>query len=342
MLIGFWVTTKCNLDCRYCYEGHNKNNDFMSKETVDLSIQFISELLNKNNDNKLHVQFHGGEPLLNYPLIKYIVDRIIELSKKKKILVKFGITTNGLLLNEERINYLFTYIKDDFSISIDGEKETHDYNRKFYDGTGSYDKVIKNVVELIIDKEKISARMTYNSDTVSKIYSNVLHLLKLGFTRIISTPDYYDKKWNEENMNVLLTQMLMLKRYYNSLGNKKERISISLLEQNFYKKGKCSGGIHNIHILPNGDIYPCSYAVGQKELVLDNLYSTKSSFDQNVKNLINLNSYDNIDCLGCTNYSCCICTRCKIINKTLEGDYHKPSSIICAFENLKYQFLNAN
>ncbi len=339
MLVGLWVTTKCNLDCHYCYEGHQKSNRIMSEETADKSIKYICELLSKNNMNKLDIQFHGGEPLLNYNLIKYIVKKVNKLAAERKLVVKYGITTNGVLLDDERINYLLTNIKDNISISIDGAKESHDYYRVFKNGEGSYDKVMLNISKIIENKDLITARMTFNSTTVNNLYTNVIHLLEKGFAKIVSIPDYFDKTWNDTSMAVLLEQMLKLKKYHSTLSNK-DKISISLIELNFYKKGICSGGTHNIHILPDGNIYPCSYAVGQQEMILDNIYNSISSFEQNVNELLKLNNLANEDCAGCTNYNCCVCTRCKIVNKTLVGEYHKPSPVICMIENIKYLFLN--
>ena len=162
MLIGIWVTTGCNLKCKYCYEGTEKKSENMTKEVADKTIKFIKATYDKKSLEPLVVEFHGGEPLLNYPIIQYLILEIEKIFPE----ALFGITTNGLLLTTERIKYLSEKMNYGFSLSIDGDRDINDQNRIDYHGNGTYKAIMKIVPELLRYRHDIRARMTYTPETV--------------------------------------------------------------------------------------------------------------------------------------------------------------------------------
>lgn len=160
------VTNACNLRCRYCvfsgiYEGFRTNqNKYMSprvaRKAVDMYFRYLHEGSLENWLREPTVGFYGGEPLLNFNLIKIVVNYIKE-NYIKESKCNFTITTNGVLLNEEIIDFLLV---NNFSIyvSLDGPKEIHDQNRVFPDGSGTFDIVIKNMEKINKRAKKLNIK----------------------------------------------------------------------------------------------------------------------------------------------------------------------------------------
>ena len=105
-----WVTRRCNLSCKYCYEGNNKLAASMDIKTADKTIEFICKTIKKVDEN-INVIFHGGEPLLEYDLIKYFIKSLKENIDTRRI--NFGITTNGTIINDEIYNFTINEIETD-------------------------------------------------------------------------------------------------------------------------------------------------------------------------------------------------------------------------------------
>lgn len=331
MLINVWLTTNCNLRCKYCYEGEEKPAMSMTQKTAEECCKFIRS----QNDQLLIVQFHGGEPLLNYDLIEFIVKEILS-HKKINQKVMFGITTNGVFLTDERILFLAKHMDYGFSISIDGNKQTHDLLRRTTAGEGSYDLIIKNVVSALSISDKIRLRMTFTPETVSSLADNVMYLIMLGGKCIVAHPDYFNNNWTEDHLKTYEMQLDKLKRINKAKGLKKQDIYISLLEYEIFKKTKCTGGYTSINISPEGDFYPCTYVMYIPEYKIGSVYSGINK-DQ-LGRISKINDSEMTDCIGCNNYSSCLSVRCRYLNEQITGSPTKPSPVICAFENKNIMF----
>lgn len=339
MLVGLWVTTNCNLKCKYCYEGNDKKKKNMDIATAKQAIAYILSQYSKLKASKLIIQFHGGEPLLNLKIIKFVINELEEKLKENIHNLYFGITTNGLLLSKYIIEYMCQKMSYDFSISIDGNESSNDKNRVTLAGEGTYQKVIKNAIDALSIKPDIRLRMTYDTSNVEELANNIIHFIELGFKNIVSVPNYYDKKWSDESMEILLQQMLKVKFHYKD-QELPDDLYISILNDDFFKKSLCSGGISSFHIMPNGDIYPCSYGTGNEEFYLGNVKNTPALDIEKVKVLQKISVLENTECIGCSNYQSCIGSRCKIVNKVMTDNYTTVMPAICAIENVKYKFLH--
>ncbi|MER3123740.1 radical SAM protein, partial [Bacillus altitudinis] len=152
-----FLTRECNLDCKYCYVGE-KENVSMSIETADKIIKFIDNKA-KNpaylRNNTVRVVLHGGEPLLNYEVLKYIVEK---LENKKDYTAIFDMTTNGTILNKEILETMKKL--HNLSVSIDGGYEVHDKNRVLKNGQGTFNIVKKNLEKIKSKGIKVRARGT--------------------------------------------------------------------------------------------------------------------------------------------------------------------------------------
>lgn len=146
MAYMIWVTAACNLRCKYCYEGIEKVHQNMTKQTAMQVIRFIQKDFDSNKEEELVINFHGGEPFLNFKIICFFVSKLKEYYQGKCSLC-FTLTTNATLLNAKMI----LFINDEdigISVSIDGEKETHDAMRVYADGSGNIYRAYSNRMSL--------------------------------------------------------------------------------------------------------------------------------------------------------------------------------------------------
>ncbi len=324
LLFTIWVTTACNLKCKYCYEGNEKPKLYLNKVNANKCIKFILKTLNRQKVVKARIIFHGGEPSLNMEIIKYL---IFELSKyENKYIFEYGITTNGYNLAKEDKEYILNHI-DDITVSIDGNKESHDVERLDYAGKGCFDKVIKNAIYLNT-KKIIRIRMTVTPNNVRKLSKNVIFLIESGFKVIIPGMDYAGK-WNKELINILKAEITLVKSYIVGLND----VSVAMTsKEQFSKKEVCEGGHGSFHLSADGFIYPCAYTVGKLQYIIGTF--NKGIDKHRLSELDIINNKDVDDCLGCTYYHYCLTKRCKFFNKELTGSYYKPSGVVCAVENI--------
>ncbi|MBO5485638.1 MAG: thioether cross-link-forming SCIFF peptide maturase, partial [Eubacterium sp.] len=170
------IAHDCNLACRYCFAGEGEykgDRSLMSYEVGKKALDFLVE--NSGSRRNLEVDFFGGEPLLNFDVVKKLVAYGREIEKEKDKHFRFTLTTNGVLLNDDIIEFANEEM-DNIVLSIDGRKEVHDHMRPFKNGTGSYDFIIdkfKKVAESR-NQSKYYVRGTfthYNLDFVKDVLS---------------------------------------------------------------------------------------------------------------------------------------------------------------------------
>jgi len=324
MNINIWLTKKCNLQCTYCYEGVTKETESMSREICNQVIAYIKKL-----DGEVNVRFHGGEPLLEYSNLQYLYKCLNATGKVKT----FGVTTNGTLLSDEKIEFL-TSAMDDFSISIDGTREVHNRNRKNAYGKGSYDEVYKIIPKVLKNKPYARARMTVTPDTVSNLYESVENVIILGFKVVAIAVDIFNQMWNEKNKNDYMAAIKLLNDKY----GKQDDIHISVIEKNGIRKlASCGGGKNSVHIGTDGTCYPCGFSVGLKEFAIGNI-ETGIKLEM-LEEIERMSHVSNPECEGCTVYDFCSGTRCKIINKIVCGTCNTPPIATCMDMNVRAKVL---
>lgn len=325
------VTEDCNLNCKYCYEGNNKQKSYMSLDTADKVIEFILNEMKKDPEDKnpLQIVFHGGEPLLNFDIIKYLNKSLNELVRDRQII--YDMTTNGTILNDEIKDFIKDEL-DSFSISIDGIKESHDENRVFSNGLGSYDLVIKNAKKLLEEGVQIRARMTFNEHNVNNLFESVVNLYKLGFKYIVPAIDFY-ANWDDDSLEILSNEMDELIEFKKE--NRQAEISLTNIKMLNKKKGDCFGGTCSFTIDAKGLIYPCTFAVSKANYVIGDIKRGNNCLDEKkIDELKKVNFSDNKACLKCTRHDYCTGVRCKILNKLVTANYDLPPYIVCFEEHL--------
>lgn len=325
MNFTLWVTTTCNLNCSYCYEGGNKLNLIMEKNTILHTVEFIKKCMAGSDESDFNINFHGGEPLLAIDIICEFVCQI-----KKAIPYKqphYFLTSNGILLSKTILQFL----KDNnfiLSLSIDGEKSVHDDNRKTHDGHGTYECMLPKIHMALEQMPLTCARMTVQSKNAHLLFSNIIHLIKLGFVNIDPVPDMYDSGWNSHTLSVFENELKSVATYI-----KNTNIEVALITSvpRIPHRSLCSGGITTFHIYSDGTIYPCAAVAGD---IVYSLGTVPTLIPERVAYWHQCDEDKVNSCIGCTRYDYCDATRCKIINKKYSGNMLLPSPLLCAFQNI--------
>ena len=330
------ITRNCNLNCKYCFEG-KKTNEVMEEQSIPNILNFID--LYKNNDfifdkDNIHIDFNGGEALLN----KDFITNFIKSSKDRNF--SYSVTTNGICITDDFVDFIY---KNDISvqISLDGDKETNDKNRRFYDGQGSFDIVYNNLLKLRnnLHKEKLSISLVVTPDTVSKLFQNIKFLLDNGFTSI-SASYCIDYVWDDTSLKIYSNELKKLNDLYIEFLTNNKVVNISLISQqiqnilNNFSKPNCGACIDMLAILPNGNILPCGGFVGCKnedDIVIGNI---KESIQKDkIKEYLNNPSKFDKDCNICSLSPRCHHS-CYANNNRVTGDKHKICSSYCKLNQI--------
>lgn len=189
------LTQRCNLKCRYCFVKQQPKD--MTLEVAKDSVDWL--IKNCKEGQKPSINFFGGEPLLKYD------DIIVPLVEEYGDKVTWSITTNGLLLTQDRIDWMKS--KDfGFLLSIDGDKKTQDYNRPCHDGRSSFD-ILEPKLDMIIKAwPEVTFRATLDKDTVGKVYENYLFAEKRGFKLATFILNVYED-WTDQDFEILKDQL---------------------------------------------------------------------------------------------------------------------------------------
>lgn len=277
------IAHDCNLACRYCFaeEGeYHGRRAIMSYDVGKKALDFL--VANSGNRTNLEVDFFGGEPLMNWEVVKQLVayGRSLEEEHHKKF--RFTITTNGVLLNDEILEFVNKEMGN-MVLSIDGRKEVHDRMRPHRGGQGSYDEIVPKFKKAAESRGQMNyyVRGTYthyNTDFAK----DVLHLADLGFKQIsvepVVAPETEDYAIREEDLPQLLAQYdelaeEMIKRRKEGNGFNFFHFMIDLEGGPCVAKrlSGCGSGTEYLAVTPWGDLYPCHQFVGNEDFLMGNV-----------------------------------------------------------------------
>lgn len=277
-VLSLRVSENCNLKCRYCYNKDNALNTnglkYMSLKTAQRAIDFFISWAKKD---EMEIIFFGGEPLLNYPTIKEVIN--YAKSKKNKG-ITFKLATNATIMNRE---ILRTILKNNVKImvSIDFPPSEHDRNRPFKDGTGSFDLVKKNVMLLSreVPAQDLLLRSTVASDSgvsLTKIYES---FYKAGIPSVNFITDFeFGNKINQcatqrQKKSIIRNQRKFLINNAKASSCKKEIFDQTLyvIVEGRQRLMECVALNNAVTVTTNGDIYLCHLTVKKKEFFLGTL-----------------------------------------------------------------------
>lgn len=278
------IAHDCNLACRYCFaeEGeYHGRRALMSYETGKQALDFL--IANSGNRRNLEVDFFGGEPLMNWQVVKDLVKYGREQEKIHNKNFRFTLTTNGVLLNDEIMEFANKEMAN-VVLSIDGRKEVHDYMRPFRKGKGSYDLIVPKFQKFAESRnqEKYYVRGTFTHNNLD-FSKDVLHLSDLGFKQIsvepvVSLPEEpYAIK--EEDIPVicaeydkLAAEMVKRHREGNDFNFFHFMIDLTGGPCVYKRLSGCGSGTEYLAVTPWGDLYPCHQFVGEEGFLLGNVF----------------------------------------------------------------------
>lgn len=338
----------CNLRCRYCFadEGaYHAKREFMSLETAKKAIDFLIE--NSGNRKVLETDFFGGEPLMNFDVVKETVYYAKEQAAKRGKRFLFTLTTNGLLLKDDIADFLNKEFEN-VVLSLDGRREVHDAVRKTANGKGSFDLVIenlKNFVKIRGDKHYY-VRGTFTAKNLD-FSKDVLFLADSGFESISMEPVVTDIP----DLAITKKDLARVCDEYDVLCDKYLEYEAKGKGFNFFhfnvdleggpclskRVSACGAGNEYFSVVPNGDIYPCHQFAGDKDFRMGSVFDGK--LDENIRSKFkNSCLFTRKKCDGC--FAKFICSGgCSANNYHYNGDIDEPYEITC--EMMKKRVENA-
>ena len=304
------IAHTCNLNCSYCFASQGKyhgERGLMSLEVGKRALDFLIE--NSGSRKNLEVDFFGGEPLMNFDVVKELVAYARVREKEAGKNFRFTLTTNGVLIDDDVIDFANREMSN-VVLSLDGRKEVHDRFRVDYNGNGSWEKIVPKFQKMVSARNGKSYYMRgtfthHNPDFVKDIEE----MLRLGFTElsmepVVSAPDD-PSALTEEDLPIVLEQYeklaeLMQKRrregkpftFYHYMIDLKGGPCI-------YKRvSGCGSGTEYMAVTPWGDLYPCHQFVGDDKFLLGNVWDgVKNKEMQN--EFLSCNVYSRPECADC-------------------------------------------
>ena len=343
------VIHDCNLRCKYCFadEGEYKGcRKPMSAEVGKRAIDYVLE--NSGNIKNIEVDLFGGEPLMVFDTIKEIVDYAKEKDKLYNKNIRFTMTTNSTLLNDEIIDYIDKNMGN-IILSIDGRKEVNDNVRIRVDGSGCYDRILPNIKKMVDRRDpskQYYARGTFTRENTD-FFEDVMALANEGFSEIsiepVVLPDSHNLSIRSEDLPKIYEQYEML---YKEMLRRAENNDNPFKFYHFnidlnggpcvYKRiAGCGAGHEYVAITPDGDIYPCHQFVGNEEFLLGNINSGIKNKNLS-KDFKNAHIYNKPKCKECWARFYCS-GGCQANNFNFNGDIHVPYEIGCEMQKKRIE-----
>ncbi len=323
------VTQACNLDCNYCYISGKSNNVMpldLAKKAIDRAIVSISP------GGCLELGLFGGEPFLEPDLLSEIIQYAEDTARDFDVKLTVNITTNGTILDQKSKNIMLSS-NVDIAFSIDGDEQTHNENRKFADGTGSYEIVVGNYKRLRSFDKHIPVIVVVTPKNIDRLSDNVLSLQKIGCNNIELSLDLW-AYWDNTAMDVLRQAVKDCSKLWLS-GLPGKHISwfddmTVRLSDAANKVRKCGFGKGDIAVTPNGNLYPCERLIDGDQP--ENPMKLKGNVFEGSDFLFGepRDIRDVSTCKQCGIFSQCK-TTCGCCNYIRSGSPGKPDLLLCLF-----------
>lgn len=278
------IAHDCNLACQYCFAGKGEyqgDKALMSYEVGKQALDFL--IANSGNRRNLEVDFFGGEPLMNFDVVKRLVEYGREQEKIHDKNFRFTLTTNGVLLNDEISEFLNKEMSN-VVLSVDGRKEVHDLMRPTRNGKGSYDLIMPKFQKLAEERNQMNyyVRGTFTRNNLD-FSKDVLDLADLGFKQISVEPVVSSEEEpysiREEDVSQVLLEYDKLAK--EMLARKKAGKGFNFFHFMIDLSGGpcvakrlsgCGSGTEYLAVTPWGDLYPCHQFVGNEDFLMGNVF----------------------------------------------------------------------
>lgn len=341
------IAHDCNLACKYCFaeEGeYHGRRALMSFEVGKAALDFL--IANSGSRRNLEVDFFGGEPTLNFQVVKDLVAYGREQEKLHNKNFRFTLTTNGVLLSDEIMEFANKEMAN-VVLSIDGRKEVNDNMRPFRGGQGSYDVIVPKFLKFAESRNQenyyVRGTFTHHNLDFSK---DVLHLADLGFKQISVEPvvaketESYAIKEEDlprllEEYDILAAEMAKRKKEGNPFTFFHFMIDLEGGPCVAKRLSGCGSGTEYLAVTPWGDFYPCHQFVGNEDFCMGNVKTgiTRTDIRDSFKSC---NVYAKEKCREC--FARFYCSGgCAANSYNFHGDIHNAYSIGCELEKKRVE-----
>ncbi|MCR5329883.1 MAG: thioether cross-link-forming SCIFF peptide maturase [Lachnospiraceae bacterium] len=278
------IAHTCNLNCSYCFASQGRYHGeraLMSFETGRRALDFLIE--NSGTRRNLEVDFFGGEPLMNFDVVKQLVEYARSVEKQAGKNFRFTLTTNGMLIDDDVIDFANREMSN-VVLSLDGRKEIHDRTRVDYAGHGSYDRIVPLFKKLVEARGGKNYYMRGTFTHANPDFTNdVFHMADLGFTELSMEPVVCapgdpagltpeDIEIVKEQYEILAKDMLRREREGKPITFYHYMIDLKGGPCIYKRISGCGAGTEYMAVTPWGDLYPCHQFVGEESYKLGNIW----------------------------------------------------------------------
>ena len=304
------VAHTCNLNCAYCFASQGKyhgDRALMSFEVGKRALDFLIE--NSGSRYNLEVDFFGGEPLMNWDVVKELVAYARVREKECNKNFRFTLTTNGMLIDDDVIDFCNKEMSN-VVLSLDGRKEINDLTRVDYAGIGSYDRIVPKFQKLVAARKGQGYYMRGTFTHANPDFTNdVFHMADLGFTELSMEPVVTapndpaaltpaDLEIVKEHYEILAKDMLRRQREGKPITFYHYMIDLTEGPCIYKRISGCGSGTEYMAVTPWGDLYPCHQFVGEESYKLGNIFTgvTNEALREEFRSC---NAYAREDCKDC-------------------------------------------
>ncbi|WP_106776340.1 thioether cross-link-forming SCIFF peptide maturase [Peptostreptococcus russellii] len=339
------VAHDCNLKCKYCFAKQGDfggNAELMSLDVGKKAMDFL--VANSGNRRNLDIDFFGGEPLMNWEVVKELVKYGREIEKPAGKNMRFTITTNGVLLDDEKIDFINEHMHN-VVLSLDGRKEINDQMRLTINDRGSYDTIVPKFQKLVSQRPKDKyyyVRGTFTRDNLD-FSKDINHFADLGF-ELTSIEPVVDDESNpfalrEEDLPKIFEEYesYAAELAQRQLEGEKLKFFHFMIDLNqgpcvIKRITGCGAGNEYVSIVPNGDIYPCHQFVGKEEFVMGNVHEDEITLPESMREMFReAHVYNKESCKTCWNkFYCSGGCHANAIN--FNEDIRKPYELGCEMQ----------
>lgn len=304
------VAHTCNLNCAYCFASQGRFHGERALMPFEVGKQALDFLMDHSGTRRnLEVDFFGGEPLMNWQVVKDLVAyaRSVEGARNKNF--RFTLTTNGMLIDDDVIDFCNREMSN-MVLSLDGRKEVHDRLRVDYAGRGSYDRIVPKFQKLVAARGGRNYYMRGTFTHANPDFTNdVFHMADLGFTElsmepVVCAPDDpaaltpEDIETVKEQYEILAKDMLRREKEGRPITFYHYMLDLTGGPCVYKRISGCGSGTEYMAVTPWGDLYPCHQFVGDEQYQLGDVWQgvTNTALREEFRAC---NAYARPDCEGC-------------------------------------------
>lgn len=341
------IAHDCNLRCEYCFAGtgeYNGERGMMSAQTGKKAIDFV--IANSGSRKNIEIDYFGGEPLMNFEVVKEITEYAKEQGEKHGKNFRFTVTTNGILLDDEKKKYINENMSN-VVLSIDGRKEVNDRMRPRIDGSGTYNSILPKFIDMAESRNQDNYYVRGTFTAYNKDFANdVIHLADLGFKQTsvepVVAPDDAPYALKNEDLPFLFEQYETLAKEYikrwksgNWFNFFHFMIDLNQGPCAIKRLSGCGAGHEYLAVAADGDLYPCHQFVGNKDFLMGNVHD--GDINKNIRDYFEKsNIYTKDKCRSC--FAKFYCSGgCSANAFNFNGDINKPYELACELEKKRVE-----